>query len=342
MMRMSGFLVLYTNEYKSTPEAFRMFNDYSILLYWLTLFLTAAGFALRPKKTDLTEVVLLAGAGFFSFTRIRYMPFFMIAALPFMGRLFFEGGLLKPFRVFILFVALFSGSYFTWNERANFGNLMSGTWVERFFFPANAVDFIIGSNLRGNMYNHNMWGGYLIWRLSPERKVFIDSRALDEQVVARALLIDGAYAKEIAGMPAWRSNLEAYNVTYILIPFFQPEGPILPLLTALLQDKDWVPVFFHLNSVIFVKDSPENYRTIRTYSIPKDFFIEDLIQVCNRLIKASPRNISPYIAKGDLYIISRAGFEKARDAYQKAIDIAPLNPIAKERKKLLETRKNGS
>lgn len=44
---------------------------------------------------------------------------------------------------------------------------------------SGACDFIAGHGLTGKMYNDYVIGGYLIWRLAPERQVFVDGRSLE-------------------------------------------------------------------------------------------------------------------------------------------------------------------
>ena len=44
---------------------------------------------------------------------------------------------------------------------------------------SGACDFIAGHGLTGRMYNDYVIGGYLIWRLAPERQVFVDGRSLE-------------------------------------------------------------------------------------------------------------------------------------------------------------------
>ena len=43
-------------------------------------------------------------------------------------------------------------------------------------FPVKAVDYIIVHPFEGNMFNEFTWGGYLLYRLWPEKKVFIDGQ----------------------------------------------------------------------------------------------------------------------------------------------------------------------
>jgi hypothetical protein len=44
-------------------------------------------------------------------------------------------------------------------------------------FPAAAADFVLQNNLPGNMFSYDQYGGYLIYRLYPKFKVFVDGRS---------------------------------------------------------------------------------------------------------------------------------------------------------------------
>lgn len=326
-------------EYVSSIKKFKTFNDYTMLLYWFLLLLTITGLIANIKKINITELMLIAGTGYFSFTQMRYIPFFMIAALPVIGRsLSSKNILLKISRVLILIIAIFSSLYFSWGERFNIKNLKSGGLISNYLFPVDAVEFITSNNLRGNMYNFYDWGGFLIWALAPERKVFIDGRTLNADIFSQSILIDNAwpYTEKMTGLPIWKSTLNAYNVNYIAIPLFYSSGDMLPLVPALLNDREWRPVFFQKNSMIFVKDSPENYKIIYIYSIPRDYFIDALINGCDDMTRNNPQYFFPYIAKGDFYLSQRK-FKEAREAYERVLKIAPFNPTAKERLKSLDT-----
>ncbi len=44
-------------------------------------------------------------------------------------------------------------------------------------FPAAAVDFMLAQRPPQPIYNEYVWGGYLIWRICPDYRVYIDGRA---------------------------------------------------------------------------------------------------------------------------------------------------------------------
>ncbi len=68
---------------------------------------------------------------------------------------------------------------FTWGASLM---LAAGVWSERApgllspAFPAGAADFLAAQGIRGRMFNHQNWGGYLGWRL--DEPVFWDGRNL--------------------------------------------------------------------------------------------------------------------------------------------------------------------
>ncbi|HEY0788016.1 MAG TPA: hypothetical protein VGE86_05180, partial [Thermoanaerobaculia bacterium] len=47
---------------------------------------------------------------------------------------------------------------------------------DRARFPVAATDQLLASGLRGNIYNPDQFGGYLIWRTYPARRVLTDGR----------------------------------------------------------------------------------------------------------------------------------------------------------------------
>jgi len=93
------------------------------------------------------------------------------------------------------------------------------------------------------------------------------------------------------------------------------------------------------NSVIFVKDSPLNSEAIINHSIPKENFIDNLIELCDELIAATPKAAAPYITKGDLYL-GTSRFSDAAEAYEKAAQIAPFNANLREKIEILNRRRN--
>jgi hypothetical protein len=79
-------------------------------------------------------------------------------------------------------------------------------------YPAGAVEYIRTHQLDGNLFHAYDWGGYLIYQLYPEQRVFVDGRAdpygdeLMERYMEVALL-----------RPGWRQVLDDYDVRLVLV-----------------------------------------------------------------------------------------------------------------------------
>jgi hypothetical protein len=84
---------------------------------------------------------------------------------------------------------------------------------EASYFPDRIARFTRDNNLRGNMLNAYGFGGYLIWSLFPERRVFIDGR----NEVYLPLLERIAAARRDSR--AWNALLNDYRIEYALIDY---------------------------------------------------------------------------------------------------------------------------
>jgi hypothetical protein len=114
--------------------------------------------------------------------------------------------------------------------------------VEAETYPVAGVDFIKSQNLPQPIYNEYHWGGYLIWKLYPQYRVYIDGRA---DVYGDALIEE--YFTVHDGERAWRKPLDNYGIRTVLVE------PDTPLASLLRDDKGWQNVFEDKKSVVFVR-----------------------------------------------------------------------------------------
>jgi hypothetical protein len=114
--------------------------------------------------------------------------------------------------------------------------------VEAENFPSAAVDFIKSNNIPQPIYNEYHWGGYLIWKLYPDYRVYIDGRA---DVYGDALLEEFFTVHD--GARTWRKPLDEYGIRTVLV---EPDTAIASLLR---QDPAWQKVFEDHQTVVFVR-----------------------------------------------------------------------------------------
>lgn len=91
-----------------------------------------------------------------------------------------------------------------------------GSWAEWAIgwrlFPHAAADRLLRGEFPGRLYNDYSWGGYLIWRLYPHRRVFIDGRA-------EVYYAGGVFDDEMLihwTQPGWHEALDRRGVQVVL------------------------------------------------------------------------------------------------------------------------------
>jgi len=84
--------------------------------------------------------------------------------------------------------------------------------------PTGAAEFIATNNLQGNVYAPDQYGGYLVYRFFPERRVFVDGRS--DFYNTGELLAD--FQKLIGPDPSWSRVLDKYQVQWLLLRRDEP------------------------------------------------------------------------------------------------------------------------
>jgi hypothetical protein len=95
--------------------------------------------------------------------------------------------------------------------------------------------------------NHYNWGGYFIWKLYPQYKVYIDGRA---DLYGDSFLDEFASAYYLKGR-SWRDPLEKWGLQMVVLP------ADAPLVTALKTLPGWGQVFSDRQAVVLTRDGQE-------------------------------------------------------------------------------------
>jgi hypothetical protein len=137
--------------------------------------------------------------------------------------------------------------------------LRSADWA----YPVEAAKFLREHQITGRMFNTYEYGGYLIWTLWPQQRVFIDGRALSESVFrdyGRILhFADGASGKSAIDL------LDQYGIDVILMNNFEyTTGVVYALSPALAEatDSPWKLVYADRTAVVFLRRPPPNIPPI--------------------------------------------------------------------------------
>ena len=130
-----------------------------------------------------------------------------------------------------------------------------GPGIKKNIFPEGAVRFIEKAGIKGNMFNTYEFGGYLIWRTWPGRKVYLDGRAdvypevfTDEMVLAPKGFVYLA---------------EKYDINYAIIDYKEGNEEYMsadPFFRNMLALVYWDDV-----AMVYLKRTPENDAVIKKY-----------------------------------------------------------------------------
>ncbi|MBD3393004.1 MAG: hypothetical protein GF418_12920 [Chitinivibrionales bacterium] len=124
----------------------------------------------------------------------------------------------------------------------------SGTAVSPFRVPVAAVDYLAKYPVSGHIFNSIRYGGYLIWRLYPEKKVFIDGR-----LIIRSPRFFAEYLAILENPYLFPGVAERFNITHVVLPTAIFER-YFGLVKWLYNAPGWDLVFADGASVLFVRE----------------------------------------------------------------------------------------
>jgi hypothetical protein len=107
-------------------------------------------------------------------------------------------------------------------------------------FPSRAVEALRGAELSHGIFTPDAWGGYLIYRLYPTTKVFVDGRS-----DFYGKKFNEKYLDVMAGKYDWRETLSRYGIQAILLPVSAS------LASTLKESPEWHPIYDDGVAIVF-------------------------------------------------------------------------------------------
>lgn len=238
------YLVGHTQEY--LPPNFQQAAFYPFLaLIGLSVWLVGS----RLTSLPLSQRLLLAGWTLMGLFSARNIPLYAVVAVPILSEALAQevrgrrwekietsiaaledqlrGVVWMPLSVTVLILAvLFVPAV---REASRFDPQI---------FPVAAVDWIEEHPQSGRMFNYFPWGGYLLYRLYPDYRVFIDGQT---DFYGEALTRE--YETVITLATGWEDVLVRYDVAWAIVPTAEP-------LRSVLQTAGWQEVYADSTAVI--------------------------------------------------------------------------------------------
>ncbi len=249
------------NELKS-PWSAEVHNIWPVLAFKVALGLAVLLLLSRLSRRSAFDVTVVAAFAVLGSTAVRNTSFFVVAALPVALQAAQElrdalARRVKPGRgqtilaraaplaaaLGVAFVAaqVVLGGYYVADMRPE----RFGAGLSPAIAPRGCVDFLVREGTPGPIFNELRFGGYLLGRLWPRQKVFIDGRL---EVIGEAFY---QQYREILAGPGWAAMVQRYDPNVALVATTSRE-----LVQQLASDREWAPVEVDGASVLFLRRRP--------------------------------------------------------------------------------------
>ena len=219
------------------------------LLLWLLLLTALAVSRTRPKGRVIVPLILVA---FASLDAVRHIPIFVLVAIPvIIAALPVRSTALAasskhralPFRpVFVRAVVILLAG-FTLVRWVTLSHHQNAREAEQ--FPQSAITFLRASDQPRRVFVYYDWGGYAIWKLYPNYRVFVDGRA---DLYGDDLLRQ--FTTVVQLHTGWHDILDRWKIEAVLVP------PSCAVAQALLLEPEWHAAFSDPKAVLLLRTLP--------------------------------------------------------------------------------------
>ncbi len=154
--------------------------------------------------------------------------------------------------------------------------------LRSFRYPDKAASFVLEQQLPGNLFNSYEWGGFLMWRLFPDYKVFFDGRQ-----ISRALFQDGLDVSY--GKANWQEVFARHAVkTAVILPLSTDNGGRFGVVNVLRDSPDWALVYAEASTLVFVKRSEVSASWLLEYERPNTMVDDVVFELAGLFLEESP------------------------------------------------------
>lgn len=219
---------------------------------WIPLavmYLSLIAFGLKSKRSiSTTNVILVLVFGFMALSALKHVALFALVAIPVLADQissvipFTENQpqkdrFVKPFSIVVLLgvVILFVNTLVHLAQKQEITN--------RDRFPVDAVNYMTENQINGRIFNSYNWGGYMIWNLYPQYKVYVDGRCDMYGAEFVTHYVDIYFAK-----PGWEESLDKEKIDYVLVE----QGTYIA--AALQQTNGWQLLYEDEVSVLYTRN----------------------------------------------------------------------------------------
>lgn len=222
------------------------FHDFDAKTYLALVLLFILSYTFASRKPDVTEVLIPTFFLVTGFLAIRHIPVAVLAVVPFIALALSRGTIATisagwrrsslaawcvkwlsskelgqgecvlnwiVLAVYVISLAIYAPTFQS-HDKEKTNEVL----------PVNAASFVAANGITGNMFNTYGEGGYLIYRLSPTLKVFIDGRA---DMYGDKFFTD--FLDIYTGKANWKKKFDGLSIDFAIV---DKDAPIRQLLLA--------------------------------------------------------------------------------------------------------------
>lgn len=293
-------------------------------------------FSFKLKKTvSLFEFTTVLTFSFLSFTAVRHVGNYLVVVLPFVFLSIFRLSknihfkyprFKRAFEILPPVVTLFVLLFLFRIERPSLRTYSFD------LHPYTSVEFLRNTFSGGNLFNTYESGGFLIWKLSPRFKVFIDGR-WDPYVY-------GVYEDYLSILEGknWKELLDEYAVDYVVLKM--DDERIVSLWKGLEKDNDWAFIFWDDLGGVFIRRregktqeiiEKYGYFKVKIFNPMEESLTEEtsseIIEEYKRATFSSPYNATAYNYLAAVYV-ELGGFDLAERNLKRSLATNSKYPAA--------------
>jgi tetratricopeptide (TPR) repeat protein len=229
-----------------------------------------AGVLLRPKRVDVTQLLVVAGFGFLAYQAVREILSFAAVAAPMLGRTWgaaandlldrvgggrgrqVRAGRANATEAVGIGAVIVAALFLSWRA-ANGWLFPFGFGLDPKHYPERALDFMDAQGVRGPIFNTDVFASSILRRWHGDRyPVFVDARL----EVYPEEFWKNTYYRVLQAAPGWRDVLRQYNVQSAIIRR-EPGNIDDGIGEALWKEPDWALVYWDDWVLIFVRHGPD-------------------------------------------------------------------------------------
>ncbi len=253
-------------------------KNFTYLHFELLFFLIWVSFfsVIRIKKISAVfpDLILAFTFSCLTWRTIRGIPIFSLLFIPIFAAnisLFFRNKSVPLQRLFqkrAVIAALFLLILGLSSRRVYCSPFKGYTGLGLFRGVNRAADFFKHNEIKGPLFNNYDIGGYLIYHLFPQERVFVDNRPEAYPIS----FFKETYEPMQENAESWKRTDGIYNFNAIFFYRYDNTQHGQPFLIKRLSDPEWAPVFVDDYNIIFLKRNELNQEIIDEHELPRSIF----------------------------------------------------------------------